>query len=75
MPVQESILVQAFFTLSFLFSEKHEIFKKLLLLDKNCAKIQLLVKHICGTYIRDKEGFSHERSVVGQNKKNQQAIA
>ena len=59
----------------FLFSEKHEIFKKLLLLDKNCAKIQLLVKHICGTYIRDKEGFSHERSVVGQNKKNQQAIA
>ena len=62
-------------TCSFLFSEKHEIFKKLLLLDKNCAKIQLLVKHICGTYIRDKEGFSHERSVVGQNKKNQQAIA
>ena len=51
------------------------MFKKLLLLDKNCAKIQLLVKHICGTYIRDKEGFSHERSVVGQNKKNQQAIA
>ena len=35
-------------------------------MDKNCAKIQLLVKHICGTYIRDKEGFSHERSVVGQ---------
>ena len=37
--------------------------------------LKLLVKHICGTYIRDKEGFSHERSVVGQNKKNQQAIA
>ena len=52
-----------------------ENFKKLLLLLWNCAKIQLLVKHICGTYIRDKEGFSHERSVVGQNKKNQQAIA
>ena len=52
-----------------------ENFKKLLLLLKNCAKIQLLVGHFGALYKLDKEVFDYERSIVGQNKKNQQAIA
>ena len=52
-----------------------ENFKKLLLLLKNCVKIQLLVEHFRAVYNLDKEVFGDECSIVGQNKKNQQAIA
>ena len=52
-----------------------ENFKKLLLLLKNCVKIQLLVEYFGALYKLDKEAFGDECSIVGQNKKNQQAIA
>ena len=52
-----------------------ENFKKLLLLLKNCVKILLLVEYFWVIYNLDKEAFGDECSIVGQNKKNQQAIA
>ena len=48
-----------------------ENFKKLLLL----LKILLLVEYFWVIYNLDKEAFGDECSIVGQNKKNQQAIA
>ena len=52
-----------------------ENFKKLLLLLKNCVKILLLVEYFWVIYNLEKEAFGDECSIVGQNKKNQQAIA